>query len=207
MDRLTSLQSLSAVPRLEVDGGNWPIFRRKFETYMDSAGLYEHFRKENTPAKSYVEAKPTKEKDESDTDYKKRMSVWNDGESKWKKATRRWKKDDAEARAALGKVVPNSIYMEISEFRTFHEMWAAVEVCVERVTLHQKSNLKGRHNQIYCGKKGNVVTTLKKWSLFTGSSLAKTRKSRTGITSTSSYAHCLDYTRTFRSPSGRSMTS
>ena len=145
---------------LEVDDGNWLIFRRKFETYMDSAGLDEHFLKENTPAESYVVAKPTKEKDESDTDHKKRTSVWNDGESKWKEAMRTWRKDDAKARAALGKVVPNSIYMVISEFRTFHEMWGAVEVCVERVTLHQKSNLKGRLNQMYCDEKGNIVTHL-----------------------------------------------
>ena len=24
---------------LEIDGGNWPIFWRKFETYMDGAGF------------------------------------------------------------------------------------------------------------------------------------------------------------------------
>jgi hypothetical protein len=162
MDSFASLQSLSTVPMLEIDGGNWPIFRRKFETYMDSTGLDEHFAKENAPAKTYeeVEAKPTKKTGESTEDLAKRVDVWNDGEVKWKEEARAWKKSDAKAKGALGKVVPNSIYMEISEFKHFHEMWNAVETRVERITLHQKSNLKGRLNQMYCDDKGNVLTHL-----------------------------------------------
>jgi len=129
MDTLTSFQSLSTVPALEAEGGNWPIFRRKFETYLDSVGLDEHFSKDNCPANSYedIEAKPTKDPRESDDDHKKCLDVWIDGEAKWKEGVRVWKKDDAKARAVLGKVVPNSIYMEISEFKSFHEMWKAVE--------------------------------------------------------------------------------
>ena len=159
---LTSLQSLATVPMLEIDGGNWPIFRRKFETYMDGAGLDEHFSKDNCPAASYedIEAKPTKKTGETDDALGKRIDVWNDGEAKWKEGARAWKKEDAKARGALGKVVPNSVYMEISEFKTFHEMWDAVEVRVERIMLHQKSNLKGRLNQMYCDEKGNVITHL-----------------------------------------------
>jgi hypothetical protein len=71
-----------------------------------------------------------------------------------------WKKEDAKAKGALGKVLPNSIYIEISEFKHFDEMWTAVETHVEHITLHQKSNLKGRLNQMYCDDKGNVLTHL-----------------------------------------------
>lgn len=162
METLTSLQSLATVPMLEVDGGNWPIFRRKFETYMDSVGLDEHFIKANAPAEKYedIEAQPTKGTSESKDDFQKRLDVWNEGETKWKEETRAWKKEDAKARAALGKVTPNSIYMEISEFKMFHEMWKAIETRIERITLHQKSNLKGRLNQMYCNEKDNILTHL-----------------------------------------------
>ncbi|KAF9646658.1 hypothetical protein BDM02DRAFT_3262142 [Thelephora ganbajun] len=162
MDSFTSLQLLATVPMLEIDGDNWLIFRRKFEIYMDNAGLDEHFLKDNTPAENYevIEAKPTKKADESDDGHKKRMDVWNDREAKWKEGTRAWKKEDAKARVALGKVVPNSIHMEILEFKMFYEMWEAVEVHMERITLHQKFNLKGRLNQMCCNEKDNILMHL-----------------------------------------------
>ena len=115
MEALTSLQSLATVPLLEVDGGNWPIFRRKFETYMDSAGLDEHFIKSNYPTERYedTEAKPEIKKEEDTGDFQKRVDAWKDGEVKWKEGVKTWKKEDAKARAALGKVLPNSVYMDM----------------------------------------------------------------------------------------------
>ena len=147
---------------LEVDGGNWPIFRIKFKVHVNSVGLGEHFLKDNYPADSYedVEAKPTREPNESDGDHKKRVDVWNDGEAKWKERIRVWRKEDAKARAALGGVVPDSIYMEISEFKKFHEMWEAVEVHIERITPRLKSNLKRRLSQMHCNEKDNVIAHL-----------------------------------------------
>ena len=84
MDSLTSLQMLATVPKLEADGGNWPIFQRKFKVYMVSVGLDEHFLEDNIPAKRYemIEVKPIKEQDESDEDHQKHMDVWKDGEVK-----------------------------------------------------------------------------------------------------------------------------
>ena len=162
MDAFATIHSLGTVPALEIDGGNWPIFRRKFETYLDSAGLDEHLDKDNAPAKSYedIEAKPAKQPNEKDDDFKKRLDVWNKGKGKWKEGTRAWKKEDAKARAALGKVVPNSIYMEISEFKTFYEMWEAVETRIKRITLHQKLNLKGQLNQMYCDETDDIIRHL-----------------------------------------------
>jgi hypothetical protein len=88
MDSLNSFHSLSTVPMLETDGGNWPIFRRKFKTYMDSVGLDEHFSKDGAPAESYeaIEEKPMKKTNETDDDHKKRVIIWEEGEAKWKEA-------------------------------------------------------------------------------------------------------------------------
>ena len=63
---------------------------------------------------------------------------------KWKEGTRVWKKEDAKARAALGKATPNPIWMEILESKMFYKMWEAVQGRIKRITLHQKLNLKGR---------------------------------------------------------------
>ena len=162
MDTLSALQSLSTVPMLDVDGINWPIFKRKFETYIQSVGLDSHFLAINYPAESYedIEAKPVKRTGEADDAFAKRTDVWTEGKEKWTETSKVWKKDNAKAKAALGKVVPNSIYMEIADHKDFYEMWEAVELCIEKITLHQKSNLKGRLNQMYCTEKDNIITHL-----------------------------------------------
>lgn len=131
MDSLSDvLRFLSTVPPLEVDRSNWPIFKRKFGTLMEIAGLETHFLVNNYPAGSYdaVEAKPKKVSGESDDALQKRIDAWKGGEDKWKEGVKAWKSENAKARAVLGRVIPDSIYMEISEHRHFYEMWEAVEL-------------------------------------------------------------------------------
>ena len=162
MDAYTAIQTLATVPALDIDGGNWPIFKSKFEDYIESVGLEDHFDAANRPAQTYeeVEAKPTKKTGESDDDFKKRSDVWTDGEAKWKEQAKAWKKDDAKARNALGKVIPSSTYMEISSLKDFQKMWKKVEERIEEITMHTRSNLKGRLNTMYCNERGNVITHL-----------------------------------------------
>ena len=88
------------------------------------------------------------------------MDVWNDGEEKWAEGTRAWKKEDAKASSALGKVISNSLFMEVAGLGTFHEMWEGVEDRIERITKHQKSNLRGRLNLMTCDKRSNLLTHL-----------------------------------------------
>jgi hypothetical protein len=89
----------------------------------------------------------------------KRVDVWNDGETKCKEGTRAWKKEDAKAKGALREVVPSSIYMEISEFRHFHEMWAARDT---RRAYHPPPEVERQRtfSHMYCDEKGNVPTYL-----------------------------------------------
>ena len=71
-----------------------------------------------------------------------------------------WKKEDAKASSALGKVILNSLFMEVVGLGTFHEMWEGVEDHIERITKHQKSNLRGHLNLMTCDERSNVVTHL-----------------------------------------------
>ena len=87
------------------------------------------------------------------------MDVWKDGEAKWKEGLVAWEKDDAKAHTAFGKVVPNSIFMEL-DHEHFCDIWSAMEGRFENVTRHQKSNLKGRIHSMTCGEKENVIAHL-----------------------------------------------
>ena len=133
MDTPTLLRLLSTVLKLEADGSNWPIFQIKFKFYLCGAGLDNDLAKSQYSAESYkdIEPKPTKSSTENNDDFSKRMDIWNDGEEKWAEGTRAWKKEDAKASSALGKVISNSLFMEVVGLGTFHEMWEGVEDHIE----------------------------------------------------------------------------
>ena len=162
MDELFALQSLPAVPMLDIDGENWPVFKARFQDHLEGLGLDAHFDVQDYPPGSYeeIEAKPIKKDAESDDDFKKRLAEWKEGENKWTERQRAWKRNDAQAVVALGMVIPDSLYMEISERKRFCEKWKAVEARIEQTNLRHKSNLKKRLNQMYCTDRGNVIAHL-----------------------------------------------
>ena len=75
---------------LNLDGGNWPIFRNKFEDLIEGLGIETHFDLTNYPASEYseIEEEPEQKSGESESDFKKRLEVWKEGEKKWKEEVR-----------------------------------------------------------------------------------------------------------------------
>ena len=88
------------------------------------------------------------------------MDVWEEGESWWKEEMKSCRKDNAKVIAALAKVLPTSVYIDISKDKHFCGMWKALKTRFEALTEHQKSNLKGRLYQMVCNKKDNVIAHL-----------------------------------------------
>ena len=158
------LTTLTAVPMLDVDGRNWPIFKMRFKIYLASIGLGGHFDAANYPAGNYEDIEPMPEKiAHGPVDaLAKRMDAWRDGEAKWKESVKAWKREDAMAMLTLGRVLPDSIFLEILEFKTFRERWEAVEQRLGRGVLFQKLNieLKDRLDRMYCRQGSNVLAHL-----------------------------------------------
>ena len=73
MDSYSS--QLNAVPTLDIDGNNWPMFKKRFDIFMRGAGLSGHYTDNDAPVDKYedVEKKPIKKDAESAEDYKKRL--------------------------------------------------------------------------------------------------------------------------------------
>ena len=151
-------EGLTTIPTLDVNGGNWLIFKEKFKTYLESIELDGRFDAANHPAEDYggIYPRPEKTTHGSDEALAERMGIWKDSEAKWKEGTRAWRREDAMAKGALGGVLSDSIFMELLRFETFREMWEAVERRMVRSTRHLKAKL----NRICCDERGNVVTHL-----------------------------------------------
>ena len=157
MDSFATSQ-LSVMPALDVDGTNWPMFKKRFHIFMHGAELSEHYSEDdNTPADRYddIEKKPIKKDQEADDEYKKHLNDWKEGEAEWKEDTKKWR-NNARAMGALRKVIPALMFMDVADLRTFREMWNAIEEHIKMVTEHQKSNLRGELNQMVCSEKANV---------------------------------------------------
>ena len=144
------------VPMLSLDGSNWPMFKSKFKDYVEGLGIFTHFDIKNYPASDYnkIKKKPNQGSQEPEADFKKRLTVWKEGEKEWKAEVLTWKKNDTRARSVFGRVIPNSMHMEISKRRdrTFYGMWTEVESWIKQITKHQRSNLKGILNQMKCSE-------------------------------------------------------
>ena len=82
MESLSHLQTLANVPMLELDGGNWPIFKRKLRDHLEGQGIETHFESSDSPAATYeeIEEKPTKQEKEPEEEFVKRMKVWKEGD-------------------------------------------------------------------------------------------------------------------------------
>lgn len=83
MDTLSAIQSLATVPMLDVDGGNWPLFKRKFKTHLQALGFENHFDAANAPAKTYDE-RPIKKDGETEEYFAIRSKEWTECEAEWK---------------------------------------------------------------------------------------------------------------------------
>jgi len=129
-------ESLTIVPMLDVDGGNWLIFKTKFKAYLESIGPDCCFDTTNHPAANYedIDPKPKETAHESDDALEKRMGVWKNDEAKWKERVRGWNREDATAMGVLGAVLPDPIFMGLLGYNTFREMWEAVERRMGRST-------------------------------------------------------------------------
>ena len=161
-DSNSNFSILSTVPKLDPDGTNWHLFKILFANFMDGHVLERLYKPESYPAETYedVEPQPSKKDGEEENDLQKRVDVWEEGESRWKEEMKSCRKDNAKAIAALAKVLPTSVYIDISKDKHFCGMWKALETRFEALTEHQKSNLKGRLYQMVCNEKDNVITHL-----------------------------------------------
>ena len=105
-DSNSNFSILSTVPKLDPDGTNWHLFKILFANFMDSHVLERLYKPESYPAETYkdVETRPSKKDGEDQSDFQKRMDVWEEGESRWKEEMKSCRKDNAKAIVALAKV-------------------------------------------------------------------------------------------------------
>lgn len=162
MDQPFASESCVTVPILDIYGSNWPAFKDGFKSHLRFLHLDAHFDAQNYPPESYeeIEAKPIKKATESNGDFEKRLAGWKGGEEEWTERRKAWMQDDAKAILALGSVIPDYLFVEISENKRFCEIWKVLEAWIELTAPSHRSNLKRRLNQMYCTEQDDIMAHL-----------------------------------------------
>src|SRR5580765_6985647 len=122
---------LMKVPKLDVSGTNWVIYKDRFTWAIDVHGLLEHLdgsRKEPTRPvlKGKKASESSKESESIEEDFTVVEGLSMEDEKKldgWKEKLRVWKLGEAVIKQQIVMTIPDSLFMKIQAKGTAHNIW------------------------------------------------------------------------------------
>ncbi|KAF8055422.1 hypothetical protein FPV67DRAFT_1363413, partial [Lyophyllum atratum] len=105
------------IPKLDVSGSNWVIYKDRLLWSVDARGLLDHLDgSESEPVD------PISDRDESTALTEAEIRL----EAEWKKALKLWRQDEAVVKQQIAGTIPDSLFMKIRGFGTAQEIWEAL---------------------------------------------------------------------------------
>jgi len=137
---------LMKVPKLDVGGANWVIYKDRFLWSVDARGLLEHV--DGSEAEPECPVKPTD---------KAPLSKEEDKEVKeWKKELKLWKQGEAIVKQQIATTIPDSLFMKIRGKTTALEIWNTLKKEFQNKSKMVSVDLRRRLQQERCADKGDV---------------------------------------------------
>ena len=92
------------IPKLDVSGTNWVIFKDRFTWALDARGILDHI-----DGTSKEPAYPISEKDAEKPLTEEQTKL----EGEWKKDMKEWKMGEAIAKQQIASSIPDSLFMKV----------------------------------------------------------------------------------------------
>jgi len=154
---------LMKVPKLDVNGANWVVYKDRFLWAIDARGLVEHIdgsswepkrpvvtlRVTTTDASASGGGKTEKAVEELTEDDEKRLETW-------KEKLRVWKLGQAIVKQQIAATIPDSLFMKIRGKGTAYEIWEALTNDFQNKSRMVSVDLRRRLQQQRCDEKGDV---------------------------------------------------
>ncbi|KAJ7127734.1 hypothetical protein C8R44DRAFT_616559, partial [Mycena epipterygia] len=105
------------IPKLEVTGTNWVIYKDRFIWAVDARGLAEHLEPDAAPADPLALIRPT---DDTELVLTAQQIVL---ETAWKKEMKIWQQGEAIVKQQIAGTIPDSLFMKIRGKTTATEIW------------------------------------------------------------------------------------
>ena len=148
------------IPKLEVSGTNWVIFKDRFTWALDARGILDHVDGSGKePVRPIApELEPMdKTKPPTDGEVKAQAEKQEKLDTEWKKDVKEWKQGEAIAKQQIASSIPDSLFMKIRAKGTAYEIWTELEKHFEKRSRMVSIDLRRRLQETRCVEKGNVV--------------------------------------------------
>ena len=137
------------IPKLDVTGSNWVIFKDRFVWALDARGILEHIDGTGSVPQDPIS---------SETRVKGELSKEDKAlETEWKKEMKEWKQGEAIAKQQIASSIPDSLFMKIRAKGTAREIWTELGNHFEKRSRMVSIDLRRRLQEIRCAEKGDVL--------------------------------------------------
>ena len=104
------------VPKLDVAGINWVVYKDRFLWSLDARGLLDHLEGTEVEPTDPIDAKIR-------ADAKPLDEAQKLVDTEWKKAVKEWRQGEAVVKQQIAGTIPDSLFMKIRAKGTAREIW------------------------------------------------------------------------------------
>jgi hypothetical protein len=152
------------IPKLDVSGTNWVIFKDRFIWALDARGILDHIDgtgkepakpADPIPAPQVAEVQPTTATTQSVLTAE--IAEYAKLELEWKRDVKEWRQGEAIAKQQIAGSIPDSLFMKVRAKGTAYEIWTELGNHFEKRSRMVSIDLRRRLQELRCAEKGNVV--------------------------------------------------
>jgi hypothetical protein len=137
------------IPKLDVAGTNWVIYKDRFLWSIDACGILNHLDGSGQEPADPIPDSIRVSRELSDA------QVLLDAE--WKKEMKEWKQGEAIAKQQIASSIPDSLFMKIRAKGTAREIWKALRNHFQNKSCMVSVDLRRRLQDQRCLEKGDVA--------------------------------------------------
>jgi hypothetical protein len=141
------------IPKLDVAGTNWVIYKERFAWALDARGIIDHI-----DGTSSEPVDPIPEEVRKGTKELSAEQVKLEGE--WKKDLKEWKQGEAIAKQQIASTIPDSLFPKIRSNGSAFKIWKALEDHFQKRSQMVAIDLRRRIQNQRCGDKDDLVAHL-----------------------------------------------
>ena len=143
------------IPKLEVSGINWVIYKDRFALALDARGMMDHVDGTRVEPKDPIsEEIRAKVKETLLTDEQKKLDI------EWKKDLKEWKQGEAITKQQIASSIPDSLFMKVRGKGSAYEMWKELGSHFEKRSRMVSIDLHRRLQETRCAEKGDIIEHL-----------------------------------------------
>ena len=138
------------IPKLDVSGSNWVIYKERFTWALDARGIANHIDETGEePLDPLTEAIRKTETGLSAEQQKQDIE--------WKKELKEWKTGEAVAKQQIASSIPDSLFLKIRTNGSAFKIWKALEDHFQKRSQMVAIDLRRRIQNQRCGDKDDIV--------------------------------------------------